>query len=39
LRAALDPHTAAMITASHDKDLAGLDEQALTRQLQKLLAP
>ena len=37
LRAALDPHTAALVTASYDKDLAGLDEQALTQALQELL--
>jgi protein required for attachment to host cells len=37
LRAALEPHTAALVAASHDKDLAGLDEQTLTRQLQELL--
>lgn len=37
LRAALDPHTAALVTASYDKDLAGLDKQALTQPLQELL--
>ena len=37
LRAALDPHTAALVTASYDKDLAGLDQQTLTRQVQELL--
>ena len=37
LRAALDPHTAALVTASYDKDLAGLDEQALTGPLRELI--
>lgn len=38
LRTALDPHTAALVTASYDKDLASLDERTVTQRLQELLA-